>query len=76
MAALISEHVALQDALGDIPSVYALYRFAAELRRFQSILDKCLDGLVASVSAGLPDYGVDLAIDAPTCPPSPMGRDS
>jgi hypothetical protein len=64
VAALISEHVALQDALGDIPSVCALYRFGAKLRPFQSMLDKCLDGLVASISAELPDYGVDVAIDA------------
>ena len=63
-ARLISEHSALQDALGGVPSVYALYRFGAKLRRFQPILDACLDRLTGSISAELPDYGRDIAIDA------------
>ena len=62
-ARLIAEHDALQDALGGRPSVYALYRFAAKLRRFKPILDACLDRLTASLSAELPEYGKAIAVD-------------
>jgi hypothetical protein len=63
-AALIAEHSALQNVLGGIPSVYALYRFSAKLRRFKPMLDACLDRLTASLSAELPEYGRDVALDA------------
>lgn len=63
-AALIAEHVALRDALGDAPSVYACYRFAAKLRANRPALDACLTALAASLRAELPEYGRDVAIDA------------
>lgn len=37
-AALIAEHATLRDALGDAPSVYALYRFATKLRDLATAL--------------------------------------
>jgi hypothetical protein len=67
-AALIAEHAALQDAIGGVPSVYALYRFSAKLRRFQPLFDACLDKLTASLSNELPEYGRDVAIDASDLP--------
>src|SRR5437660_8292477 len=70
-AALIGEHFALQDALGSAPSVYACYRFAAKLREHKPILDAALARLVASLSAELPEYGQDIAIDASDLPAYP-----
>jgi Transposase DDE domain len=63
-AALIAEHDALRDALGDAPSVYSLYRFAAKLRKQKPLLDACLDRVTCSLRVELPDYGRDIAIDA------------
>jgi Transposase DDE domain/Transposase domain (DUF772) len=62
-AALIAEHPALQEILGDTPSVYALYRFAGKLRRHRPLLEQCLDRLAASLRAQYPDYGRDVVID-------------
>jgi hypothetical protein len=74
-AALIGEHVALQDALGgDAPSVYACYRFAAKLREHKPILDATLARLVESLSAELPEYGQDIAIDASDLPAYANGQ--
>src|SRR5207247_3547935 len=39
-----------------------------KLRRFQPLLDACLDKLTASLSDVLPDYGRDVAIDASDLP--------
>ena len=63
-AALVSEHAALQEALGGCPSVYACYRFAAKLRKHKPLLDACLERVTASLREQLPDYGEDIAIDA------------
>ena len=73
-AALIGEHVALQDALGGAPSVYACYRFATKLREHKPILDATLARLVASLSAELPEYGQDIAIDASDLPAYANGQ--
>ncbi|MGH3047356.1 MAG: transposase [Gaiellaceae bacterium] len=73
-AALIAEHVALQNALGGVPSVYALYRFSAKLRRFKPILDACLARLTASLREELPEYGRDVAIDASDMPAFANGQ--
>jgi hypothetical protein len=73
-AALIGEHVALQDALGGAPSVYACYRFATKLRDHKPILDATLARLVASLSAEIPEYGQDIAIDASDLPAYANGQ--
>src|SRR5712691_8562000 len=67
-ARLISEHAALREALGDAPSVYACYRFAAKLRENKPLLDACVDRVTAALRDELPDYGCDLAIDASDMP--------
>jgi IS5 family transposase len=67
-AALIAEHGRLQDALGGIPSVYAMYRFAAKLRDHKPLLDAALARIVKSLSAEVPEYGHDIAIDATDLP--------
>lgn len=73
-AALIAEHAALQDALGGVPSVYALYRFAAKLREHKPLLDACLDRVTASLRVELPEYGRDVAIDASDLPAYANGQ--
>jgi len=73
-AALIAEHAALRDALGDAPSVYALYRFAAKLREHKPLLDACLDRVAASLRVELPEYGRDIAIDASDLPAYANGQ--
>jgi hypothetical protein len=67
-AALIAEHAALRDTLGAAPSVYACYRFAAKLRAHRPLLDASLSRPVAALRAELPEYGVDVAIDASDIP--------
>jgi transposase, IS5 family len=73
-AALIAEHRALRDALGDAPSVYALYRFATKLRDHKPLLDACLDRVTTSLRAELPEYGCDVAIDASDLPAFANGQ--
>jgi hypothetical protein len=73
-AALIAEHAALRDALGDAPSVYACYRFATKLRANRPALDACLTALAASLRVESPDYGQDVAIDASDLPAHGNGQ--
>src|SRR5213592_1253438 len=76
--ALVREHSALRTAIAgghrDVPSVYACYRFTAMLRAYSDMLDRCIDGVTAGLSAELPEYGENIAIDGSTCPPSPTGQ--
>jgi hypothetical protein len=65
---LVAEHAALRDALGDAPSVHAAYRFAAKLREHGSLLEACLDRVLAGLRERMPDLGVDLAIDGSDLP--------
>lgn len=67
-AALIAEHEALQRVLGDVPSVYALYRFATKLRKHKPLLDACLERVAGQLRVAIPEYGHDLAIDASDLP--------
>ena len=73
-AALIAEHDALREALGACPSVYALYRFATKLRKRKPLLDTCLARVVESLRAELPEYGLDVAIDASDLPAYANGQ--
>jgi hypothetical protein len=69
--ALVAEHDALQAALGckgDVPSVYAAYRFAAKLRAHQSMLDACLARVSGGLRGKLKGYGDHVAIDASDLP--------
>src|SRR5438046_8900149 len=49
VAALIAEHPGLQAALGETPSVWAMYRFARKLRENRPLLADCLDRIAASL---------------------------
>lgn len=73
-AALIAEHVALENALGAAPSVYALYRFAAKLRAHKPLLDACIARVTEGLRVELPEYGRDIAIDASDMPAFANGQ--
>jgi len=77
--ALVSEHIALRDALGctdpaDVPSVHALYRFSRKLRAFKPLLDACVDRLTAALHEQLPELGQTVAIDASDMPAYANGQ--
>ena len=75
--ALVREHAALQAALGcegNVPSVYAAYRFSAKLRAYKPLLDTCLARVTASLHAELPVYGRNLAIDGSDLPAYANGQ--
>jgi hypothetical protein len=63
VAALIAEHRALAEAIGDTPSEWACYRFAKKLREHKPLLDACLDRVAGALSDELPELGMDVAID-------------
>lgn len=68
-AALIAEHPGLQAALGETPSVWAMYRFARKLRENRPALNACLDACAAALRAEYgDDLGKDVAIDASDLP--------
>src|SRR5437868_7268043 len=64
VAALIAEHPGLQAALGDTPSVWAMYRFVRKLRENRPLLADCLDRIATSLQAEYPEIGRDVAIDS------------
>jgi IS5 family transposase len=74
VAAIISEHPGLQDALGGCPSLWACYRFTTKLREHRPLLSDFLDRVAESLRAELPGYGRDLAIDASDLPAYANGQ--
>lgn len=74
VAALVREHAALQKALGDAPSVYACYRFAAKLREFSHLLDACIGDVLASLRDAIPEMGRNVAIDGSDLPAYANGQ--
>jgi hypothetical protein len=76
--ALAREHAALRTAIvmgvGDVPSVYACYRFAGKLRAYSDMLDRCIDRVTAGLSEQLPEYGRNIAIDASDMPAYANGQ--
>lgn len=74
VAALIADHIGLQDALGGRPSVWAIYRFTVKLREHSDVLADCLDAITESLHKAIPDLGVDVAIDASDMPAFANGQ--
>jgi len=77
VVALVAEHQALQVALGcegNVPSVYAAYRFSAKLRAHQALLDQCIGRVTDGLRAKLKGYGDDVAIDASDMPAYANGQ--
>jgi len=75
--ALAREHTALAAAIapdGDVPSVYACYRFTAKLRAYVDLLDACIAGVLDALKARNPDMGVNVAIDGSDLPAYANGQ--
>ncbi len=72
--ALVSEHAALQAALGATPSVYACYRFGAKLRAHGGLLNACIAGVLGSLRAEHPGMGENVAIDGSDMPAFANGQ--
>lgn len=65
---LIAEHAALREAVGGTPSHWACYRFAAKLREHDGMLTACIDRVLASLHAAIPEMGQTVAIDGSDMP--------
>ena len=74
VARLLEEHTPLADAIGGAPSEWACYRFIAKLREHSDALADALDAITATLQRELPDYGVDVAIDASDLPAYANGQ--
>ena len=75
--ALVKEHHALRAAMvgsTPVPSVYAGYCFTGKLRAYGDMLDRCIDGMTASLSAELPEDGRNIAIDGSEMPAYANGQ--
>jgi hypothetical protein len=72
--ALVHEHDGLQRALGDVPSVYAAYRFAVKLHTHRRLLDQCIQRVLSRLHAERPEMGEHVAIDASDLPAYANGQ--
>jgi Transposase DDE domain len=75
--ALVREHDALREAIagtGEVPSVYACYRFAAKLRAYSDLLDACIARVLVALKHRNPGMGADVAIDGSDLPAYANGQ--
>jgi IS5 family transposase len=75
--ALVREHPALAAVIapdGDVPSVYACYRFTAKLRAHTDMLEECISGVLKELKKRNPLLGWDVAIDASDMPAYANGQ--
>ena len=75
--ALVREHPALAAVIapdGDVPSVYACYRFTAKLREHAPVLERCIAGVIAALKKANPVLGWDVSIDASDLPAYANGQ--
>src|ERR1700692_569036 len=75
--ALVKEHESLSQVIapnGDIPSVYACYRFTKKLREYDHLLEKCIGKVVSSLSQADSEFGKNIAIDASDIPAYANGQ--
>jgi transposase, IS5 family len=75
--ALVREHGALAAVIapdGNIPSVFACYRFTAKLRDNAAMLEECIAAVIAALKKRNPLLGWDVAIDASDMPAYANGQ--
>jgi Transposase DDE domain len=75
--ALVREHPALAAVIapdGDVPSLYACYRFTGKLRDYAGLLDECIAAVIAALKKNNPLLGWDVAIDASDMPAYANGQ--
>lgn len=66
--ALVQEHEGIQRALGDVPSVYAAYRFASKLVAHKELIDRCVARVLERLRSTKPGMGENIAIDGSDLP--------
>ncbi|MFZ1155391.1 MAG: transposase [Solirubrobacteraceae bacterium] len=74
---LVAEHAGLVGVIepaGDVPSVYACYRFTAKLREHAHLLDGCIARVIKELKRRNPVLGWDVAIDASDMPAYANGQ--
>ncbi|HKP90578.1 MAG TPA: transposase [Thermoleophilaceae bacterium] len=71
---LVSEHAALRDVLGAVPSQWACYRFTAKLREHSATLAACLDSVTAGLHKLMPGLGENVALDGSDLPAYANGQ--
>ena len=75
--ALVCEHAALAAVIapdGDVPSVYACYRFTAKLRDHAHLLEGCISQVLKELKRRNPVLGWDVSIDASDMPAYANGQ--
>jgi hypothetical protein len=75
--ALVREHPVLAAVIapdGEVPSVYAAYRFTAKLREHATILEDCIASVVRALKRHDPLLWWDVAIDASDMPAYANGQ--
>ncbi|HEX3804550.1 MAG TPA: transposase, partial [Solirubrobacteraceae bacterium] len=75
--ALVAEHPALAAVIapdGDVPSVYAVYRFTTKLRDHAHLLEGCIARVLKELKRRNPVLGWDVAIDASDMPAYAKGQ--
>lgn len=75
--ALVREHPGLAAVIapdGQVPSVYAAYRFAAKLREHATMLEDCIAAVIRALKKRDPLLGWDVAIDASDMPAYANGQ--
>jgi hypothetical protein len=75
--ALVREHPALAAVIapdGDVPSLYACYRFTGKLRDHAHLLDGCIAEVIGALKKRNPVLGWDVAIDASDMPAYANGQ--
>jgi Transposase DDE domain len=75
--ALVKEHPALAAVIapdGDVPSVYACYRFTGKLRDHTDLLQGCIARVLKELKKGNPLLGWNVAIDASDMPAYANGQ--
>ena len=75
--ALVKEHSGLAAVIapdGDVPSVFACYRFTAKLRDHAPMLERCIADVIRALKKRNPLLGWDVAIDASDMPAYANGQ--
>jgi Transposase DDE domain len=72
--ALVRDHAGLREIVGNIPSVWACYRFTGKLRQFSEMVERCIGNVLGSLRAEVPEMGEHVAIDASDMPAYANGQ--
>lgn len=74
---LVREHTTLAAVIapgGDVPSVYACYRFCKKLRDHAPLLERCITDTITALKTSTPGLGEHVAIDASDMPAYANGQ--